>query len=140
MRASARLPLAALSLAPPAAPLPWLRPAGPADASPAEEEKTTVHRAVRDPGGIRHTTSAAPVRLGPKRALLAAMATVVLLLQLWMFSLARSHKEGSASPAESERSSEQWPGAASPRGYERVETAPRPPEEVTAEPLRASEQ
>ncbi|MEO8184134.1 MAG: hypothetical protein ABI895_35390, partial [Deltaproteobacteria bacterium] len=69
----------------------------------------TVHRAVHDPGGVRdYTTPSAPVRLGPKRALLAAMAGVVLLLQLWIFGLARSHREGSRSPSpdESELSSE----------------------------------
>lgn len=90
-------------------PLPLLRREGPADTSSAEEEKTTVHRAVRDPGGVRdYTTPSAPVRLAPKRALLAAMASVVLLLQLWMHGLARSHREGSRppSPAESELSSE----------------------------------
>jgi Protein kinase domain len=129
VRGSAPLPLRALSRVPSAPPLPWLRREGPADtssASSAEEEKTTVQRAVRDHGGVRaYTTPSAPVRLAPKRALLAAMATVVLLIQLWMFALARSHKERSrpASPAESER----------------VEAEPRSPEEATAEPLRASE-
>jgi hypothetical protein len=89
-------------------PLPVLHHEHPADAF-ADEEKTTVHRAVRDPGGVvGYTTPSAPVRLGPKRALLAAMASVVLLLQLWMLGLVRSHREGSrsASPAESELSSE----------------------------------
>jgi len=87
-----------------------------------------VLRAVRDPGAVRgHTTPATPVRLAPKRALLAALATVVLLIQLWIFSLARSHEESSrsASPAEAARSSEPAPGAGPPRGSERAKTEPR---------------
>jgi len=140
VRARAQLPLQVLS--PPAPPLPSQRREGPADPSSAEEEeKTTVLRAVRDPDGARgHTTPSAPVRLGPKRALLAAMATVVLLIQLWMFALARSHTERSrsTSPAEPEQSTEQGPGAALSRESERAESEPRSRKKRT-EQLRASE-
>jgi hypothetical protein len=125
---SAQLPLRGLAPGMSASTLPWLRPEGPADASSAEEEKTTVLRAVRDPGGARgYTAPSAPVRLAPKRALLAAMATVVLLIQLWIFSLARSHEERSRSapPAEGARSSEPAPGAAPSRVSERARSEPR---------------
>jgi hypothetical protein len=113
-----------------------------ADTSLEPEEQTTVLRAVRDPGGVRDSMAPpAPIRLAPKRALLAAMGTMVLLIQLWMFALARSHEEGprSASPAEPESSSEPPLGAAPPRTPERVETELPPPEETTADPLRAPE-
>ncbi|MEO8182488.1 MAG: hypothetical protein ABI895_26930 [Deltaproteobacteria bacterium] len=143
IRASAQVPLQALSLVQSPAPSPWLRREGPAATSAAdEEEKTTVQRAVGAHEGVRgHTTPSAPVRLGPKRALLAALATVVLLIQLWMFALARSHTERSrsTSPAEPEQSIEQGPGAAPPGESEPVETGPRSRKRGTREPLRASE-
>jgi hypothetical protein len=82
-----------------APPVPLPRPADLPDAGFADEEKTIVHRAVTDPGASRRNAkSSAPVRLAPKRALLAAMASVVLLIQLWVLSLARSHQEPKASP------------------------------------------
>jgi len=141
--ADAQLPPAAPSLTPSVPPpLPSLLRDGPADTSSSEdEEKTTVQPAVRDHGAVRdYTTPSAPVRLATKRALLATMAAVVLLIQLWMFALARSHKERSRSAApESEPSSEQGSGAA-PRESERVETELHSTEEATEEPLRASEQ
>jgi serine/threonine protein kinase len=86
-----------------------------------EEEKTTVLRAVRDPAALRGVRARAPaqspslpvrgaanpsppVRLAPKRALLAALAGVVLLIQLWMFVLARSsHPEKARSTPPNQR-------------------------------------
>jgi hypothetical protein len=53
--------------------------------------------------------------------LLAVMASVVLLIQLWMFSLARSHEERAR--------------AAPPAETERVGLEPRSPDEAMAEPL-----
>ncbi|HEU4576622.1 MAG TPA: hypothetical protein VFS67_00100 [Polyangiaceae bacterium] len=85
---------------------------GAADAGAAEEEQTKVLRAVHEAIAARGPSAPAPpVRLGPKRALLAAMASVILLLQLWMFSVARSREERSraAEPAEPARSSERAP-------------------------------
>lgn len=97
-------------------PLPWLGGKEPAGGSSEQEEKTTVLRAVGAGDGIRSYTPRAAARLGPKRALLAALGMVVLLIQLWMFALARSHQETSraASPAEPEPSSEQGPSAETP--------------------------
>jgi hypothetical protein len=85
---------------------------GAADAGAADEEQTKVLRAVHEAIAARGPSAPAPcVRLGPKRALLAAMASVILLLQLWMFSVARSREERSraAEPAEPARSSERAP-------------------------------
>jgi hypothetical protein len=142
-RAGAHLPPPTLPPFPSAPQWPLLRPEGAPEASAAEEEQTKVLRAVREPIGSRGAaTPAAPVRLAPKRALLAAMASVVLLLQLWMFSLARSHEERSraASPAEPELSSEPGPGSAARGERARVDREPRfPREEATAEPLQAPE-
>jgi hypothetical protein len=119
-------------------PLPRLHEESAADASSADEEKTAVHHAVRAPGGLRGaTTPSAPVRLGPKRALLAAMASVLLLLQLWMFGVVRSHHEKarSTSPAESEVSSKQMLRARDTAS--RPATGARSPQRRTAEPIRA---
>jgi hypothetical protein len=72
--------------------------------------------------------------------LLAVMASVVLLIQLWMFSLARSHEEKSRStpPASPELGSEQGtsagPGEPAP-----LDREPRSPEEARAETIRARE-
>jgi serine/threonine-protein kinase len=90
-------------------PLPGLD--GTAAAGSAEEEQTKVLRAVHEPIAARGPTAPAPpVRLAPKRALLAAMASVILLIQLWMFSLARSHEErsraGAPRTAEPQRAAE----------------------------------
>lgn len=76
-----------LADAPPASSLPASSP--PAS---SQNEPTPLRGAVREhAGGVRSYSPPATVRLAPKRALLAAMASVVLLIQLWMFGLARSH-------------------------------------------------
>jgi len=87
------------TLPPPYPPrLPMLGRDGPIDTSPEEEAQTTVLPAVRAPGGVRDSRlPPAAIRLAPKRALLAALATLVLLIQLWMFDLARSQQERSRS-------------------------------------------
>ena len=110
-RAGAHLPPPTLPPFPSAPQWPLLRPDAPVDASLADEEQTKVLQAVHEPLAARAATAAAPVRLGPKRALLAALASVVFLIQLWMFSLARSHEERSraASPAEPEAIAEPLP-------------------------------
>lgn len=83
--------------APPPLPPPLPRPR-PAQPSFSDDEKTSVLRAVSGQSAGRvPAKSSAPVRLAPKRALLAAMAGVALLIQLWMLSLVRSHQEPSRS-------------------------------------------
>jgi hypothetical protein len=140
-RAGAHLPPPTLPPFPSAPQWPLLPREGPAPTASAEEEQTKVLRAVREPAGAAgHKTAAVPVRLGPKRALLAAMASVVLLIQLWIFALARSHSsrtEGSRSASHAEL--EQRTDAVPAGGPERLESEPRSPEEARAEPLHAPE-
>jgi hypothetical protein len=97
-RAAAQPPVQAqptVPVVPTVPPMPLLRRRPPAEGGAAEpqppssRDDTTVPRAQT---GVRsYTPPAEPIRLAPKRALLAAMASVVLLIQLWMFGLARSH-------------------------------------------------
>lgn len=113
---------------------------GPAETNAGDDEQTKVLRAVREPVGARAATPAAPVRLGPKRALLAAMASVVFLIQLWIFSIARSHeKSRSAPPAAPELGSEQGSNAVPAGDPALLDREPRSPEEARAETIRSRE-
>lgn len=130
-------------------PLPLLRRrpaeegAAPAlEAQPPSSEQTTARSAMREhAGGVRSYSPPATVRLAPKRALLAAMASVVLLIQLWMFGLARSHLSQSGEerrrlvlpdgPGASEQEASSLPGEAGvtggggPGAEEAAEAPPR---------------
>jgi len=99
-----------------------------------------VLRAVQPAGARAPATPVAPVRLGPKRALLAAMASVVLLIQIWIFSLARSHEEKSRpAPPEPELTNEERLRTAPPGDPALLDREPRSPEEARAEQIRARE-
>jgi hypothetical protein len=89
--------------------------------------------------GVRSYSPPATVNLAPKRALLAAMASVVLLIQLWMFGLARSHLgqtgeerrrlvlpegPGASEPASGAESGEAEPGGDGPGAEGGPEVAP----------------
>ncbi|MEY4545551.1 MAG: hypothetical protein RL685_1746 [Pseudomonadota bacterium] len=72
----------------------------PADAPASEQPASSVtlprRRAADLPGYSPASQPAGPIRLAPKRALLAAMASVVLAIQLWMFSVARTQRAQSS--------------------------------------------
>ena len=111
-----------------------------AEPGSGDEEQTKVLRAVQPAGARAPATPVAPVRLGPKRALLAAMASVVLLIQIWIFSLARSHEEKSRpAPPEPELTNEERLRTAPPGDPALLDREPRSPEEARAEQIRARE-
>ena len=83
-----------------------------------------MYEAVRQPGGVRSYSPAQLIHLAPKRALLAAMAGVVLLIQFWMFQLARSQTRKLEPDALSSESSEERPPATSSAEPERRRRSP----------------
>lgn len=68
----------------------------PASELPASSVTLPRRRAADLPGYVPPSQPPGHIRLAPKRALLAAMASVVLAIQLWMFSVARTHRAQSS--------------------------------------------
>ncbi len=100
----------------------------------SSQEQTTVQGTVRQHGAVRsYSPPPEPIRLAPKRALLAAMASVVLLLQLWMFDMVRSQPRKAEPDAPgAEQSQEPAEPIVQPSGEGR-RRSPRPDESQLVE-------